>query len=96
MEGCHLFMSVTGLVFLGAGIFIGALLSGDPRHAEARPMMLRTGECFNRMALQLREHLQSCPVKNSCDRPDFTPISCATAIAQMQKRLGLNSNQVDE
>lgn len=34
------------LVFLDAGIFIGALLSGDPRHAEARPIVeaARRGE----------------------------------------------------
>jgi predicted nucleic acid-binding protein len=46
MEGCHLFMSVADLVFLDAGIFIGALLSGDPRHAEARPIVeaARRGE----------------------------------------------------
>ncbi|MCL1466180.1 type II toxin-antitoxin system VapC family toxin [Argonema galeatum] len=34
------------LVFLDAGILIGALLSGDPRHAEARPIVeaARRGE----------------------------------------------------
>ena len=29
----------TDLVFLDAGIFIGALLSQDPRHSEARPIV---------------------------------------------------------
>lgn len=35
-----------GMVFLDAGIFIGALLKGDPRHAEARPIVetARSGE----------------------------------------------------
>lgn len=28
-----------GLVFLDAGLFIGALMKGDPRHAEARPIV---------------------------------------------------------
>lgn len=32
-------MSKTDLVFLDAGIFIGALLSQDPRHSEARPIV---------------------------------------------------------
>jgi predicted nucleic acid-binding protein len=34
------------LVFFDAGMFIGALLSGDPRHAEARPIVeaARRGE----------------------------------------------------
>lgn len=32
-------MSKNDLVFLDAGIFIGALLSQDPRHAEARPIV---------------------------------------------------------
>ena len=27
----------TGRVLIDAGVFIGALLRGDPRHAEARP-----------------------------------------------------------
>jgi predicted nucleic acid-binding protein len=33
-------------IFLDAGIFIGALLSGDPRHVEARPVVdaARRGE----------------------------------------------------
>jgi predicted nucleic acid-binding protein len=32
-------MIASDLVFLDAGIFIGALLSGDPRHSEARPIV---------------------------------------------------------
>lgn len=32
-------MSNNDLVFLDAGIFIGALLSQDPRHTEARPIV---------------------------------------------------------
>ncbi|EDZ96024.1 hypothetical protein AmaxDRAFT_1061 [Limnospira maxima CS-328] len=32
-------MSNPDLVFLDAGIFIGALLSQDPRHSEARPIV---------------------------------------------------------
>ena len=32
-------MSKPELVFLDAGIFIGALLSQDPRHSEARPIV---------------------------------------------------------
>lgn len=32
-------MSKNDLVFLDAGIFIGALLSQDPRHTEARPIV---------------------------------------------------------
>lgn len=32
-------MSNNDLVFLDAGIFIGALLSQDPRHEEARPIV---------------------------------------------------------
>lgn len=32
-------MSSPGWVFLDAGLFIGALLSGDSRHAEARPIV---------------------------------------------------------
>lgn len=32
-------MSKMDLVFLDAGVFIGALLSGDPRHTEARPIV---------------------------------------------------------
>jgi predicted nucleic acid-binding protein len=33
-------------IFYDAGLFIGALLSGDPRHAEARPIVeaARRGE----------------------------------------------------
>jgi predicted nucleic acid-binding protein len=31
--------SVTSRVLLDAGIFIGALLAGDARHAEARPLV---------------------------------------------------------
>jgi predicted nucleic acid-binding protein len=39
-------MSIQSTVFLDAGIFIGALLSGDPRYAEARPIVeaARRGE----------------------------------------------------
>ena len=39
-------MSIESTVFLDAGIFIGALLSGDSRHAEARPIVeaARRGE----------------------------------------------------
>ena len=29
----------TGRVPIDAGVFIGALLKGDPRHAEARPLV---------------------------------------------------------
>ena len=29
----------TGRVLIDAGVFIGALLKGDPRHAEARPLV---------------------------------------------------------
>jgi predicted nucleic acid-binding protein len=32
-------MSTENIVFLDAGIFIGALLSGDSRHSEARPIV---------------------------------------------------------
>ncbi|KAM3110763.1 type II toxin-antitoxin system VapC family toxin [Phormidesmis sp. 146-33] len=32
-------MNTTDWVFLDAGLFIGALLSGDSRHAEARPIV---------------------------------------------------------
>jgi predicted nucleic acid-binding protein len=39
MEGRHLSMNIEEIVFLDAGIFIGALLSGDPRHSEARPIV---------------------------------------------------------
>jgi predicted nucleic acid-binding protein len=37
---------VSNWIFLDAGIFIGALLSGDPRHLEARLLveMARQGE----------------------------------------------------
>lgn len=36
----------TGPVLIDAGVFIGALLKGDPRHAEARPLVeqARRGE----------------------------------------------------
>jgi predicted nucleic acid-binding protein len=36
----------TGRVLIDAGVFIGALLKGDPRHAEARPLVeqARRGE----------------------------------------------------
>jgi predicted nucleic acid-binding protein len=46
MEGRNLFVSIENIVFLDAGIFIGALLSGDSRHAEARPIVeaARRGE----------------------------------------------------
>ncbi len=39
-------MKTKDIVFLDAGIFIGALLSGDPRHSEARPIIeaARRGE----------------------------------------------------
>lgn len=39
-------MSPADPVFLGAGLFIGALLAGDPRHAEARTIVetARRGE----------------------------------------------------
>ena len=39
-------MSKSELVFLDAGLFIGALLAGDLRHAEARPIIeaARSGE----------------------------------------------------
>ena len=39
-------MNTTDWVFLDAGLFIGALLSGDSRHAEARPIVeaARRGE----------------------------------------------------
>jgi predicted nucleic acid-binding protein len=32
-------MSTENIVFLDAGMFIGALLSGDSRHSEARPIV---------------------------------------------------------
>jgi predicted nucleic acid-binding protein len=46
MEGHHLSMNTEDIVFLDAGIFIGALLSGDSRHSEARPIVeaARRGE----------------------------------------------------
>ena len=39
-------MSTTDWVFLDAGLFIGALLSGDSRHTQARPIVeaARRGE----------------------------------------------------
>ncbi len=50
-------MSKMDLVFLDAGVFIGALLSGDPRHTEARPIVeaarRRIGGYFSPMELQL-------------------------------------------
>lgn len=32
-------MTLDELTFFDAGLFIGALLSGDPRHAEAYPLV---------------------------------------------------------
>ncbi len=42
-------MSKTELVFLDAGIFIGALLNQDPRHSEARPIV-EAARCGNLLA----------------------------------------------
>jgi predicted nucleic acid-binding protein len=46
MEGRHLFVNTEDVVFLDAGIFIGALLNGDSRHSEVRPIVeaARRGE----------------------------------------------------
>jgi predicted nucleic acid-binding protein len=46
MEGRHLSINTEEIMFLDAGIFIGALLSGDSRHSEARPIVeaARRGE----------------------------------------------------
>lgn len=39
MTGKTLFMPEPTLVLFDAGIFIGALLQGDPRHSEAHPLV---------------------------------------------------------